>query len=119
MVTNLAIQILAFNEEKMSFRKISAFKGKILNVWFDGGKQLLGVNYEGEPEVVGVYDMGRLGEVSWRNPMYRVKLDLGDGSDLDGNIFFFGWGMLYFFLGRILGWGLPRLVGFVGEVSYC
>jgi hypothetical protein len=99
VVTNLAIQILEFNEEKMSFRKVSAYKGKILNVWFDGVKQLLGVNYEGEPEVVGVYDMGRLGEVSWRNPTYRVTLDLGEGSDLDGNIFFFWMGVAGFFFG--------------------
>jgi hypothetical protein len=62
----------------------------------------LAVNFEGEPGVVAVYDMFRLGEVSWRNPTYRVTLDLGDGSDGDGKIFLEQASAIFFF--RIEFW---------------
>ena len=80
VLTNLAIQILNFDEEKMKFKKVSAHKQKINNCWFEPKRQLLAINFDSDISVIAIYDMFRLDQVSWRNPTYRVTLDLTDGS---------------------------------------
>jgi hypothetical protein len=82
VVTNLAVQVLNFNEDRMTFKKVSAYKNKICSVWFDAKRQSLAINYGAEPTTISIYDLSKLDLVSWKYPTHKVLLDLTENNDI-------------------------------------